>query len=55
MKKPVFFHLYEKGSIYIGEREHNFAEKVLTYFGLLSLISVFLPKVERVSMFEFMI
>jgi Apea-like HEPN len=48
-EETCIFILHDKGSIYIGEREDNSAEKALTYFGLLSLVSVFLPKVEGVS------
>lgn len=48
-EETCIFILHDKGSIYIGEREDNSAEKALMYFGLLSLVSVFLPKVKRVS------
>jgi hypothetical protein len=48
-EETCIFILHDKGRIYIGEREDNSAEKALMYFGLLSLVSVFLPKVKRVS------
>jgi hypothetical protein len=48
-EEASIFIKHDKVSIYIGERVDNSAEKALTYFGLLSLVSVFLPKVQSVS------
>jgi hypothetical protein len=48
-EETCIFIKHDKGSMYIGERADNSAEKALTYFGLLSLVSVFLPKVQSVS------